>query len=182
VNRQQLAHVLRAACAVANDPNVLVLGSQSILGSFEETELPAEATASIEADIAFLNDPDRQKADRVDGAIGELSAFHDTNGVYAEGVHIATAILPVGWQERLVGWDLRSSEPASPRFLDPHDLAVAKLAAGRGKDLDFVSALIRGGLLDVTVIRRRAALLPAETDARIGQRIQAWLGQYGDGL
>jgi hypothetical protein len=86
VNRQQLAHVLRAACAVANDPNVLVLGSQSILGSFEETELPAEATASIEADIAFLNDPDRQKADRVDGAIGELSAFHDTNGFYAEGV------------------------------------------------------------------------------------------------
>jgi hypothetical protein len=87
VNREQLAHVLRAACTVANEPNVLVLGSQSILGSFGEDELPPEATASIEADIAFLNDTDRQKADRVDGAIGELSAFHDTNGVYAEGVH-----------------------------------------------------------------------------------------------
>jgi Nucleotidyltransferase of unknown function (DUF6036) len=181
MNRQQLAHVLRAACAVANDPNVLVLGSQSILGSFEETDLPSEATASIEADIAFLDDPDRQKADRVDGAIGELSAFHNTNGVYAEGVHIDTAILPIGWQDRLVGWDLKSSQPASPHFLDPHDLAVAKLAAGREKDTDFVSALIRVGLLDVAVIRRQVALLPAEIDARITERIQAWLGHCRDG-
>jgi hypothetical protein len=69
VNRQQLAHVLRAACTVASDPNVLVLGSQSILGSFDEDELPPEATASIEADIAFLNDPDRHKADRVGGTL-----------------------------------------------------------------------------------------------------------------
>jgi hypothetical protein len=168
VNREQLAHVLRAACTVAHDPNVLVLGSQSILGSFDEDELPPEATASIEADIAFLDDTDRQKADRVDGAIGELSAFHDTNGVYAEGVHVETAILPVGWENRLVGWDLESSHPASPRFLDPHDVAAAKLAAGRAKDKDFVSALIRVGLLDVAVIRRRASLLPAESDPRIG--------------
>jgi hypothetical protein len=180
VNRQQLAHVLRAACAVADDPDVLVLGSQSILGSFDEDELPPEATASIEADIAFLNDPDRHKADRVDGAIGELSAFHDTNGVYAEGIHVIAATLPEGWQNRLVGWGLKSSHPARPRFLDPHDLAVAKLAAGREKDKAFVSALIGVGLLDVTVIRRRARMLSDEADPRIAQRIECWLKQYGE--
>jgi hypothetical protein len=65
------------------------------------------------ADIAFLHDRDRHNADRVDGAIGELSAFHDTNGVYAEGVHVATAILSAGWQNRLS--DLKSSHPASWR-------------------------------------------------------------------
>lgn len=46
-----------------------MIGSQSILGSYDEDELPAEATASIEADIAFLDDPDRGKADQVEGII-----------------------------------------------------------------------------------------------------------------
>jgi len=178
VNRQQLAHLLRSACAIAHDADVLVLGSQSILGSFEEDDLPPEATASQEADIAFLNDPDRRKADGVEGALGELSAFHDMNGIYAEGVHIDTATLPDGWENRLVSWGLESSQPANPRFLEPHDLAVAKLAAGRPKDRDFVSALLRRGLLDVTVIRARAATLSEEADPRVGARIVAWLDYY----
>lgn len=181
MNRQQLAHLLRSACAIADDADVLVLGSQSILGSYDEGELPPEATTSQEADIAFFNDPGGRKADDVEGAIGELSAFHDANGFYAEGVHIGTAILPDGWQSRLVSWGLESSQPAKPRFLEPHDLAVAKLAAGRPKDRDFVSALIRSGLLDVTIIRNRASTLPDETDTRVGPRIAAWLDYHGEG-
>lgn len=93
-----------------------------------------EATASIEADVAFLDDADRAKADMVEGAIGEMSGFHAAYGYYAEGIHVDTAVLPEGWRDRLVDWDLQSSDPARPRFLEPHDLAVAKLAAGRDKD------------------------------------------------
>ena len=77
-----------------------MIGSQSILGSFDEAELPWEATASQEADIAFLDDPAWAKADEVEGAIGEMSTFHEQNGIYAEGVHIDTAILPDGWKNR----------------------------------------------------------------------------------
>lgn len=181
MTRQQLAHLLRRACAVVGDVDVLVLGSQSILGSFDENELPPQATASQEADIAFVNDPARDKADHVDVAIGEMSDFHRSNGVYAEGVHIDTAILPNGWRDRLVSWTVESSRPAKPRFLEPHDLAVAKLAAGREKDKAFVAALIRSGLLDVGVIQARVLLLPEETDPRIGQRIAAWLNYYSAG-
>jgi len=178
VNRQQLAHLLRSACAIAHDADVLVIGSQSILGSFDEEELPPEATASQEADLAFLHDPARNKADDVEGAIGEMSTFHEKYGIYAEGVHIDTAILPDGWQNRLVSWGVQSSEPAKPRFLEPHDLAVSKLAAGRPKDHDFVSALIRRGLLDVAVLRKRASSLPAGTDPRVGERIEAWVNYH----
>lgn len=85
MKRQELAHILRAACDITGDQNVLVIGSQSILGAFDEDDLPPAATASMEADIAFLDDPNRIKADEVEGAIGELSTFHQTNGVYAEG-------------------------------------------------------------------------------------------------
>jgi hypothetical protein len=179
VNRSQLAHLLRSACTVAHDADVVVLGSQSILGSFEEDDLPPEATASQEADIAFLDDPGRSKADEVEGAIGEMSSFHERFGVYAEGVHLDVAVKPDGWKDRLVTWDVESSKPAEPRFLEPHDLAVSKLAAGRPKDLDFVSALIRGGFLDVALLRERASMLPSETDPRTSQRIQRWLNYYG---
>jgi hypothetical protein len=55
MNRQQLAHLFRSACAIAHDADVLVLGSQSILGSFDEEDLPPAATASQEADIASIS-------------------------------------------------------------------------------------------------------------------------------
>src|SRR5699024_4579579 len=110
MKRQELAHILRAACTIAGHHDVLVIGSQSILGTFDEDELPAPATASMEADITFLSDPDRAKADEVEGAIGEMSSFHQMYGVYAEGVHVETATyLPTGWQHRLISWPLRSS-------------------------------------------------------------------------
>lgn len=180
MRRQELAHILRAACRIADDRDVLVIGSQSILGSFDEDDLPTPATASMEADIAFLDDPDRAKSDEVEGAIGEMSAFHQTHGVYAEGVHIDTAAyLPPGWRDRLVSWRLRSSEPADPRFLEPHDLAVSKLGAGRDKDREFVDALIRAKLLDVRVLRERAALLGPEHDL-VRRRIDSHLVTYTD--
>ncbi|HXL20433.1 MAG TPA: hypothetical protein VN961_23175 [Streptosporangiaceae bacterium] len=69
MTREQLEHILRAASRIADDPDVLVIGSQSILGSFAEDQLPFEATASMEADIAFFGDPDDAKADLVDGPL-----------------------------------------------------------------------------------------------------------------
>ena len=80
MTREELAHVLRAASQIAKDNDIVVLGSQSILGSFEDDALPEEATLSIEADIAFIEDVDETKSDLVDGAIGEESSFHETYG------------------------------------------------------------------------------------------------------
>ena len=80
MRREQLEHVLRSACQIAGDPEVLVIGSQSVLGAIPEDDLPVKATASMEVDVAFFDDPDHHKADRVDGAIGELSPFHEIYG------------------------------------------------------------------------------------------------------
>jgi hypothetical protein len=44
MTREQLEHILRAASAIAGEPDVLVIGSQSVLGSFAEDNLPPEAT------------------------------------------------------------------------------------------------------------------------------------------
>ncbi len=44
VNRSQLHHAIRAACAIADVDRVIVVGSQSILGSFDVDELPPVTT------------------------------------------------------------------------------------------------------------------------------------------
>jgi hypothetical protein len=131
VNREQLAHILRAASTIVDDPNILVIGSQSVLATLDEDELPDAATASMEVDLAYFDDPTEDKADAVDGAIGELSPFHEMNGVYAQGVSVRNAVLPEGWRGRVVPWSNHSTGRALAVFLEPHDCVVSKLVAYR---------------------------------------------------
>jgi hypothetical protein len=157
MNRDELAEVLRAASQLVDDRPV-VMGSQAILGTYDEDVLPPAATVSMEADVAFLNDADRMKADLVTGAIGEDSNFHQLRGYYAEGIHIDTATLPEGWRDRLITWSVPpgvNSPGTVAAFLEPHDLVVAKLAAFREKDVRFVTALARAGLVDPLVAFER---------------------------
>lgn len=173
VKKSELAHILRAACDATRDPEILVIGSQAILASFDETELPGGVTRSIEADIAFFDDPDEQKSDAVDGAIGELSIFHEAFGIYGQGVGISTASLPAGWQERLVAFKGEDAGASRAVCLEPHDLVVSKLVAGRPKDLGFAGDLLTAGLVDAGILLARAELL-AEPGAVI-QRVIDWI-------
>lgn len=118
MNREQLAHILRAASTVTSDGEIIVLGSQSILATFDEDTLPDEATSSMEADIAFAVDEGAAKADQVDGVIGEGSMFQQTFGIYGQGVELSTATLPSGWRERLVTFDRPDAKPATARCLE----------------------------------------------------------------
>ncbi|MGX5680984.1 hypothetical protein [Schumannella luteola] len=85
MRRSDLAHLVRAAATIVGDNDVVVIGSQAILGTYDEDELPPTVTFSREADFAFWNDEDNLKSDRVDGAIGEESAFDAMYGYYAQG-------------------------------------------------------------------------------------------------
>lgn len=160
MKRADLAHILRSAAQIANDPEILIIGSQAILGTYWEDELPREAWVSVEADVAFLDDPEAEKANQVDGAIGELSAFHQNNSYYAQGVELSTAILPAGWRDRLVRFEGTAALPATAVCLDAHDLVVSKLAARREKDYGFSFALIAAQLVDVDTLIERAVELP----------------------
>ncbi|GAA3748358.1 hypothetical protein GCM10022225_35440 [Plantactinospora mayteni] len=171
-----MEHVLRAASQITGDSEVLVIGSQSVLGGIAEEVLPPEATASIEVDVAFFDDPDDQKADQVDGAIGELSAFHEMYGYYAQGVSVSTAVLPTGWRDRLVVVETASTAPGRGYLLDPHDCVVSKLVAGREKDFVFTAALIRCGLIDPKVVAERIETLDVPPAVR--QRLRDWIAYH----
>jgi hypothetical protein len=76
-------HVVRTAASITGDGDIVIIGSQTILGVADVDGLPEEATMSMEADLAFRDDVDASKAGAVDGAIGELSQSHETYGYYA---------------------------------------------------------------------------------------------------
>ncbi len=61
MNREQLAHVVRAAATITGDGDIVIIGSQSILGAADVGRLPQEATMSMEADVAFRDDIDASK-------------------------------------------------------------------------------------------------------------------------
>jgi hypothetical protein len=159
MNQEELAHILRSAAQIAGDNDILIIGSQAILGSFSEDELPDEACVSIEADVAFFDDQGEDKSDMVDGAIGEGSMFHTTHGIYGQGVSVETAVLPAGWRTRLVPFVRSDALPSRALCLDPHDLVISKLVAGREKDFIFTRALVGAGLVSPYVLRERAAEL-----------------------
>ena len=58
----QLEHAIRTACQIIERPEVIVVGSQAILGSFREDELPADATMSVEVDILPIADSNDETA------------------------------------------------------------------------------------------------------------------------
>jgi hypothetical protein len=71
--------------------------------------------------VTFFDDAGDAKSDRVDGAIGELSLFHETYGYYAQGVSVSTATLPAGWRERVIIVETESTAPGRGHCLEPHD-------------------------------------------------------------
>lgn len=153
MTRSELEHIIRAAGAIAEDSEIIVVGSQSILGQFPDA--PRALLKSAEADIYPRHHPER--ADLIDGSIGEGSSFHETFGYYAQGVGEETAILPKGWKVRLVRISNANTVGTSGLCLEVHDLAISKYAAGRQKDLDFTRELARHGLTNDKVLLARLA-------------------------
>lgn len=144
MTREQLEHLIRAAATLAEDDEIVVIGSQAILGRYPEA--PAALLVSVEADLYPRHHVER--ADLIDGSIGEGSPFHETFGYYAHGVGPETAVLPPGWQDRLVPIRNENTRGTLGLCLEPHDLVISKYVAGREKDRAFtqtaaIHALVR---------------------------------------
>ena len=100
MRRDQLEHAIRTACQIIQQHEVIVVGSQAILGTYDESQLP-------------------------DGWRGRLAKVQNAHTAAPSGA------------PRFTGW-----------CLDKKDLCVAKLAAFREKDRNFVAALLEANLVD----------------------------------
>lgn len=171
MRRRDLEHVIRAAATISDDDELIIIGSQSILGQFPDA--PAELLISNEVDVYPRNHPDR--ADLIDGSIGELSPFHHTFGYYAQGVGPETASLPAGWDTRLIPVRNPATRGATGWCLEIHDLLLSKYVAGREKDREFTRIAVEHGLARRDVLETRLAALAVDerTRALIAARIEA---------
>jgi len=159
VKREEFEHAIRAAGAVLDVRELLVIGSQALHASVDG-KLPPEASRSVEVDVAALHgDADGRMADLIDGSIGEASMFHATFGYYAQGVVETTAVLPAGWRERLVRFETPGTNGVVAWCLEPHDLWISKAIAGRHKDVEFCRAVVERNLVNGARLRERLALV-----------------------
>jgi hypothetical protein len=143
MRRVDLEHIVRAASVVADVNELIIVGSQSILGAFPNA--PPELLVSQEADLYPKAHPER--AELIEGALGELSMFHETFGYYAQAVGPETCSLAPGWEDRLVKIQNEGTRGAIAWCLSPADLVVAKLSAQREKDFEFVRVMLSVGLV-----------------------------------
>ena len=124
MNREELEHIIRASADVTDQYDFIIVGSQSILGPVPNP--PEVFTMSAEADIYPLQAP--ELAEKIEGAIGEGSQFHQTFGYHAQGVGPDTAVLPRGWMSRVHRVQSAATNYRVGYCLDLLDLFMSKAA------------------------------------------------------
>ena len=165
MKRVELEHVLRASAAITLDTSFVVVGSQAVLLDFPDA--PAELLLSNELDLYPAMHPER--SDLIDGAIGQLSMFHDTFGYHADGVSPETATMPADWMDFAKLHYIGELTAVCP---DLHDIAVSKCVAGRDKDADWVRALLCHKMIGIErLVERLGQLDPAKNPPA---RLIAW--------
>jgi hypothetical protein len=171
MNRFQFEHVVKAAAVVAGTLEIVVVGSQAVLGL--DPNPPLALQASLEVDLYPLNGGE-EAIDAIEGALGIGSAFHSTHQYYAHGVGPDTATLPGNWLSRAVRVSTPYMEGAVAICPCAIDLAISKLAAGREKDMAYVAVMVAEGMTGWHDMR--AAILAELPDGMPRSRLLEALG------
>lgn len=153
-----LIHLLAKVREIDPERRIVIFGSSSILASFPETDEKRWLALTNDADF-ILSPWEDDVAMEVNKVIGKGRAFHSENGYYADIVKpVAFDEFPPGFQERLVKLDGFPNVFA----LEPHDMAIAKIFAGRPKDISLLSILLAEGKLNEATLRTRLWFMPMD--------------------
>lgn len=168
MQRHELEHIIRAASTITEMKNLIIIGSQAILGSVPNP--PGIFTVSMEADIYPEDDP--KLAELIEGCIGELSPFHENFGYYAQGVGPETAILAKNWRSRCVEVYNDNTSGARGFCLSLIDLAISKILANREKDNEFVK-----NMFDYNLIKKADILAVTTNELEYSKvsKVNEWL-------
>lgn len=176
MNREQLEHAIRAACEISGDNELYIFGSQAILGQFPKAT--AQLRKSIEVDLTPKNKP--EAVDRIDGALGENSLFHQTHGFYVHGISLEAAALPKGWEGRTIKVKDYMDESKIGLCVEAHDLAASKLLAFRTKDTEFVRVLLIEEMIEPDVLINRIKAI--ESKDKFKNRALKWTNIMAESL
>jgi len=159
MKKADLEHLIRAAAAITGEYELVIVGSQSILGSVDTP--PNRLLQSNEADIYPLNNTDL--ADLIDGSIGEGSIFHEKFQYYAQGVGPETSVLANGWKDRLIKLQNNNTDSKIGYCISASDLAIAKFVAWREKDIDYLKVMAEHHIINRDALINLAKDTPLKT-------------------
>ncbi|MDH4454337.1 MAG: hypothetical protein QE570_14270 [Verrucomicrobiota bacterium] len=157
MNLGSLQHLVCSVRTLAEDCQVIVLGSASLLASFPELGDGSEPlTATYDADLC-PQPFDETTALMIHESLGESGAFHLRHGYHVDVLRDTIfETLPQGWRERLV--PVPGCDGAAA--LEPHDLAATKLLVGRAKDIALVRHLASSGRVSRQLVEQRLDSIP----------------------
>ncbi|MEW6690977.1 MAG: DUF6036 family nucleotidyltransferase [Pseudomonadota bacterium] len=172
---EQLDRLLAEVCARHPVDAFVVIGSLCVLAQAQERAIPEKMLISVEVDAWPEGDPARAFEIARDFGLG--SAFEQEHGYYFDAVSPSLPTLPDGWRERLTA--RRLPRGALVKFVDPNDVAMAKLARGDDKDLKWVRAGLDASLLSIaTLVYRFRETVFHDDDER--ERVRALLREEAE--
>lgn len=154
--RHQLQHVILEIGRRFDVREFYIVGSSAILAALPDPPVGA-LTATRDVDVIPV-DGDEKLADRISFVIGEASDFDAAHGYYAQGVSARTPkYAPRDWTTRAI--PIRVAE-LTAWCMEPTDLVLSKLGAGREKDLEFARSAADLGLVTEAGMLDRLTLVP----------------------
>jgi hypothetical protein len=146
MNKANIDHILRAASAVTNEHQFVLVGSGAVIASLRN--VPYEMLNTDEIDI-YVENTDMEAL--ITGTLGPDSMFHRTWNYYADGGP-DTSVMPLDWKSRA---SIYTIPDGSVTAICPSvaDIAVAKLCAARDKDRQWLRAGAKNGLFTEQALR-----------------------------
>lgn len=172
VRSAELFDILVRAAKVSGRTEFVVIGSQAIHGTLADPDIDA-VLRSPDVDLYPTSGYTPVVYEELMRELGQDSDFHVESGNYIEAVPVALARFPNGWESRATSKTVghvtvgNDNRPVVVMFPDIHDLAVAKLAILRAKDVEFVEDLIRLGAVDHDILKERFRGAPRTSTERI---------------
>jgi hypothetical protein len=149
MHRNQLQHVILEIGRRFDLKDIYIIGSAAILAAMPDPP-EGELTATRDVDVIPSRDEERL-ADQISFVLGEASDFEAEYGYYAQGVTSETPqYAPADWKSRTIDIPV---DGTVGRCMDPNDLVLSKLGAGRPKDISFARAAA-----NLRLVRRRILL------------------------
>lgn len=129
--------------------------------------MPADMSITQEIDIyAPYADDIESISQMIDTNIGQGSRFHDEFGYYGDGVSPTTAKMPSDWEARAVEYRGAGCPDVVVTVPDENDVALAKLAAWRDKDQDWLTQGVNYGVLSLKIMISRLDRMPEANPER----------------
>jgi hypothetical protein len=149
IHREDLVLAIDEYCKATGLNEVIVVGSMSILASFE----PEAPYVSRDIDMyPVREDTPGQFTLLIADQFGPGSDFQEIHKFTIESVGDWTTMFSApGWQDRLVPVETPNGNVG--RCLDPLDLAFNKVEAGRDKDLIHLAYMLRANYVDEGELR-----------------------------